>query len=451
MRLKSVAKITGSLFDLNRVYSLASDPCNILFVSDRTLAILAEFALHEVNWYGRYFVDYPSSNLALVLDQTDDAGAQVDEIARGFSLEVSGENVEIATAIHDLAQAIRDASCCDGIGGSGTGSTGSDDTGQDTGNDNGVDLPENIVNQADYEAYRSYKCRVANKIVDQARLDAAAAEVGNWAAMVSTSLSVLVTTLAALFFSPIPGARLTILAGVIILYTGSLSAAFSKLKDAITNNYNDLVCSLFDSGSVAAAESAFQAGLEAAIDGETTGEEAWFLKQVAWIFLSPDNLNQLFDDTSGIDYPTGAFDCSTCNPPGLEIYFQEHATAGPMGSGSLIADGTSRMLSSVDIGGGTHKITFGMYEAPGNTLSYGSNCNALPVGVSGATFKFVNDAPLGGGVFNAFISQCDGTPFSIIHPSGDLPVGDYGQVTYVDLTFDSPFAATVTLDNIVVT
>ncbi len=56
--IKQISRATGALFDVDGLQLLDDSNCNLLLVSDRTLYLLQQFALNEVNWLARYVEEY---------------------------------------------------------------------------------------------------------------------------------------------------------------------------------------------------------------------------------------------------------------------------------------------------------------------------------------------------------------------------------------------------------
>jgi len=88
MILRDSARILGATWDLTELSDLSDSPDQVLFVSERTLNILANLAQNEVGFYGKYIGETLNGGLVRVIDDDDSEAEDVDRIAQNFGLEV---------------------------------------------------------------------------------------------------------------------------------------------------------------------------------------------------------------------------------------------------------------------------------------------------------------------------------------------------------------------------
>lgn len=212
-----------------------------------------------------------------------------------------------------IANAIRDKACCGSSAGScGPGSAGAGGTVETASAelDNGEgEYPEGFDSYAEYQ---TYKCDVATYIVNSLLTDVQSMQSINFAGLVVASAA---PALAALLIDPIPGDEIVVIAGILITAAiGIAGGILGEMEDAINNNSDDLICSLYTASDVSAAETALEAQLASAIDGETADAVVrWEAKQVFNHMVTANMLNKLFTKDGTRTYPTG--DCGNCNLP----------------------------------------------------------------------------------------------------------------------------------------
>jgi hypothetical protein len=106
MTIKDSARVSGSLMDVTRLSDISEDECHILFVSARTLYVLANYAENEVNWYGRYYKASYQGGLIDTVEPDDTEALLVDEVARNFRLEVISLNCDLLPVLEAIASSI---------------------------------------------------------------------------------------------------------------------------------------------------------------------------------------------------------------------------------------------------------------------------------------------------------------------------------------------------------
>lgn len=450
-RLVNPSRVNGSIHQLSTLQTLNEDKCNVLFVSDQVMYLLANYAAKDVAFYGRYSTDYVNDEQAFVVDTDDPETTFIDRLVEDFQLQTRGDDLEIANAINNVAQAIlAQVQCCDGPTTTGTGGASGQETTASDGVDNGV-TPPGTTTFPTYSEYELYKCNVANYIVDDADATANAFQTIAWNSILALPVAEIIVILAATIVSPVPGDEIVALVSILALWGGAFTPVFDNLEDAIDNHRQNLVCSLFNAPDVATAKADFRDALDAAIDAESTpgGLLNTVTKGVSRIFVTTNGLNKLFTEDDSRVYPTGTIDCALCAAPVVSIKFQLSPTGMiDMGSGDLSANNLVRSLDSVFVPeNGLHYCNFGIYETP-STLSYSSNCSALPPGVAGTTkenFDFTIHS--GPGVSQSFGKVCNNTVHGNVWGPSFPPFNVLQNITWVENIGSAPFSISVTLNN----
>lgn len=104
--LIDVSRVKGSIHDLERIMALEADDCNLLFVSSRTLAILADLCL-DAGFPTRYAATWLVGGQQFIPAGTDDELDAVAALQNRFGLEVAFMNCdELLNAIRSIASAI---------------------------------------------------------------------------------------------------------------------------------------------------------------------------------------------------------------------------------------------------------------------------------------------------------------------------------------------------------
>jgi hypothetical protein len=106
MKTKKYNRTLGALHDLSAILAYPDDDCNVLLVSSRTLAILHNYAINEVNWYARYYVDRLPGGYVTVPDKLDIEALDIDELARNYRLEVQDMSCDLTAALSAITSSI---------------------------------------------------------------------------------------------------------------------------------------------------------------------------------------------------------------------------------------------------------------------------------------------------------------------------------------------------------
>ena len=162
--IKQIARATGALFDVAGLQLLDDSNCNVLLVSDRTLYLLQQFALNEVNWLARYVEEYLPPGFYVPVDELSPDADFCKNVARLYRLEVNDLSCDIVAALEamnvnlaDMALSAASSAAFDSTGG-GTGAPPPLDT---------SDVPIGEGQQFEtQEEYFAAKCIAANALFD---------------------------------------------------------------------------------------------------------------------------------------------------------------------------------------------------------------------------------------------------------------------------------------------
>lgn len=427
MSIRQEAHIKGSVHDVARLAALSGDDCHVLFVSSRTLYLLANYATGEVDYLARYAKDIYDGGLIDTVDPGDIEETLVREIANNFGLEVIPVCDDLIPAIEQIsiqlglingsiqAVGVLDG-CCVPVG------SNPEEEAPDLGDPQIDDPPEGFV---DWPTYYTYKCRAANKIVDDwistlsnlATLSGAVAAIGALAlgAFFSTSLlSGILVGLMIIGFSAFTAAALIIGALVLIVLGGvGLLAYFADLGQGVSDEKQDLICQLFDAQSPSEAKTivtSFTLAQAALIAYDPGDDDALFQAQLAVIIdalFNPAVTNKLFELDEEIDTYVGDVDCNDCTGPNWPECYFETAEAAPFGvivygspddppptlHGVDFVAGTNGWCTSVVRGGGTYQqLVFKVQNPVYGHPEWGNGANDVFWTTTRASFTIQNTA-----------------------------------------------------------
>ena len=88
MTTRDASRVVGSIQDVDHLASLSDSPVNVLIVSDRSLYLMQNFGLTEVQNYHVYAKEFLPGGLFSSVGDEDIEAEEVDEIARNYNLEV---------------------------------------------------------------------------------------------------------------------------------------------------------------------------------------------------------------------------------------------------------------------------------------------------------------------------------------------------------------------------
>jgi len=343
---------------------------------------------------------------------------------------------EITSAILSVRDAILTQSCCTPIGEPDTTETGSSE-----------ETPPPAIGGIVFEDHTTidYKCGVANVIVEtllSSFTALSAYPIDTWVGYGLVLAVGIATTVLAAIATPVIALIIGV-AGAIVAFAVKMITSewdIDNVVTVLTDSGQDLVCALYESEDTSEARGSFILACE---DGGMTAVEA----EIVSLLLTNGVLANLFwttpEMTTYLDSYTPPYDCNcgaTC-----ALSFLQHATAGSMGSGSLLADGNPRTLTAVqNPDNGWYYIIF---QVGPPTTSYGYNTCALVdpdcYGVSDYYIVTVNSATE---TITANASECDaGTPGITLSGGSTTPLGPI-NVSYIEIyNTTTPFTASVTI------
>lgn len=167
------------------------------------------------------------------------------------------------------------------------------------------DPPDGFDTWADYE---EYKCAIATWIVEGLEVDLA------WAETIDI-VALTVTGLAAALLIPVPFSRVA----AILAFFAALSAqgvfltGIQSAQAAVAANFDELVCSLYQSADAEGAKANWAAETSDAVDGETGAFWAGIVKEMlkTWVGYAP--INYLFEENIPLRNTIAPGDCSSCD------------------------------------------------------------------------------------------------------------------------------------------
>ncbi len=332
--------------DVTHLQSLADDDCHVLFVSSRTLYLLANYATSEVNFLGRYAESFTDDGYYQPVLPGAALEIVKNNIANRFSVEVIPVCEELVTAIGDIVAQLglintnigeikielggiegtinnttQLSGCCTPYG------PALPPTAPDLEDEITGDPPEDW---ATWALYYTYKCKAANRIADEwiattaglGTLSGAAGAIGAIALALFLNTSLMggiLVGLMALGFSAVSAAALVIAALIAIVIGGTgLLAYFVTLSAEMETNKQSLVCGLYQAQSPAAAKTVlvdFTTDIAADLTYDPGDDDALFqaqLENVADALFNEEVTNTLFEEDAESDTYVGDIDCADC-------------------------------------------------------------------------------------------------------------------------------------------
>lgn len=270
----------GAIHDLAKLAEISSDRCRILCVSDRTLYLLANLASVDISFFARFAVEL-TENGYYPLERVDPEYALYEQVKTAFQLEVLDMSCNIETGLLAIADAI--ASQGGGGGGCADYSSpvlnciadlpndellGPDDSTQ--GNPGADPPPEGF---ATWEEYFDYKCKAAAFIWDLERKHMVNLRNFEGAALVASIVGPSVAGLLGVLPAAMTPAGFAVFVASVVAI-GVVAAAswfyMDEMIDYWDANREDIICSLYSSGSSPQAVSALAGALEDAIQAIVT-------------------------------------------------------------------------------------------------------------------------------------------------------------------------------------
>jgi len=346
MALRQRSRIAGAVQDVARLQELPGDDCNVLFVSSRTLYLLANLAQKEVGWLGRYVVEFLDGGWVETVEEDTVEAEFVGTVANNFGLEVIPMTCDLVGAINaqtamlaSLVSAVRDLVGA-GAGGCGGGCGTVIDPEELNDGFPPIGEGERWPTQG---AYNDAKCNVAHAIVDTLTAQIDVLDDYNvddlFAGGVALATAMIATLLAAGPVGWAAAAVVGVVAGIVNLIVGAGALNLGDLEESLTNDRNLLICMLYNAPSSDIVKDSIM---------EYFGTTPATLLELGLInlLLPTYLLNQLFDPTEeAATYQSeNPFDCSACAP-------LDGAWEIVVGTG-VILYGEDFIITSADIGGG---------------------------------------------------------------------------------------------------
>lgn len=440
MPLLRVSGTKGSIQDIVRLQALSDEPCNVLLVSDRTLYLLANFALNEVGWITRYY-DYITGVFYNYPLESSPDGELVQDIANRFNLEVTpmGTLDGVIEAINNVAGAILSSACGCPVG-------EAPDTGEGV---QGGSVPGDIgsVSFGEPSAITDRKCVAANWIFDNYTTVITTLDDNNIDDMTEASIAIVITVVAAALGAALGGPFGALLGVVAGAYLGIASAVLvdgvdlNNLKAALAANQEDLVCALYTASTSTGAKTAFLDVLTTA--GQSVPNVA-LMNAMLWNSI----LNILFFSANTgteaeLSTYVGTIDCADC-VGSCELTYQLTIGGLPRGSGDLTIDGNPRTLTAAfEPASGFWYIAVNVGSI-GNS-NYATNCDNMPaacVDTADEAFEveWTSASP-------DIVDSNWGLCINGVHSAGELAESTPTDVSWFELIGTASFTADITFSD----
>lgn len=349
MGKRRIERSAGFVHDIAKVSSLTDEQLNLRLLSDRSLYILQNLSELDVTFISRYGEILGGGFYNPVQSGTSEAGeveTAIDIIRRDLNdMSIEDTLACVCDSLKDISAGITAA-----LGASESCEVGTDV--ETTDGQEGGPLPD-PVNGLDYSAADPIvdrKCLAANYIhqsivavISDLKLKRADQYLVSGLAFVlqltSTILvGAILTGPFALLIAAVAGAMVGL---AVLLLKASFSLAL--LETALLSDEAGAICALFEATTADGARTNYTTHL--------LGEGATSAEIAAIEYFLPNNiLNLLFfawgDSEAAISAVTPTHDCSTCSVGGCQWKFSTEFPGVPTGSGSLLKDGGSRVLTA---------------------------------------------------------------------------------------------------------
>lgn len=231
----------------------------------------------------------------------------------------------------------------------------------------------------DWSEYHAYKCRAANKIVDDlistcSNLSSIPGVVSGMgagllylvisAAFFASGPTAIATGLIALGLASAAGVAIAITALVLIILAGIGGLAyFTSLASALSDAKSDIVCALYDAQSVEEARGI----LLTAVDDAITGIEGITeflsdkINSVISALLGTAVFNTLFEPNESVADYVGTINCNSCNA--CELTFPDASWGSS--DAPLLTDGELRTITPAIIASGGFAGQYVLYFTGG--------------------------------------------------------------------------------------
>jgi hypothetical protein len=307
------------------------------------------------------------------------------------------------------------------------------------------EVPPGFPEGYTYNDYLAYKCRAANRIVDDligtcvnmSSLGGALGVISGAAlyAFINTSLlSGVLVGVMAIGFSAATAAAIIIATMVAIVAEGVGGFLyFSNLATALDGQHDDLVCLLFTALSVEAARSDFEAAIDDAITGLGIGETiSDQLNTIVLTLCGYAVYNYLWTYDAEIAEYVGTSDCQACEAGECSIDY----VAVSEGFGDIVSDSTEygvrTLVINSELSTGAHRIWLSVDQEIYPGCYYRITAAEKSAG-DGSVVAQTSLYPSGYNVFA--IGDLVGVSAIFIQFLNDTTPGNSFQVT---ISFDSP-------------
>lgn len=253
-------------------------------------------------------------------EETGDVTETIEIVRETFDYNFKNYGVimactdDIANALLEIANALREQStnsCCGGIGGTngGSGGAGMEPT-----------TPSETVDDEDshegpppdgydsWEEFDELKCNWATYVVNQMIVDVATMSVVTIGTSSATGLATILVTL---LVTPVGWVILLEIA--VIMIAATLEAGFySWITSNLEDNFNDYVCALVEGTTVDGSISSFVDTANTLIDDDTNFNSltGYWAKQILKGLASIDSINRLYE-RQPFEPPSAECDCET--------------------------------------------------------------------------------------------------------------------------------------------
>lgn len=425
--LRDARSVSGSVHDIEALRALQSSDCNALFVSSRTLYLLANLAQLDINFKSRFASEFLPGGQYIVVDPAGSDGDLVDEIINNFRLEVYDMGCDLTAALNALTTAIS-------LGGaSGCGCTIGGGLDNEEGEEGGtVPSPVGDITYGPPDGgIANRQCKVANSIYFTYLDLFTELDNQNVDQMGIIGLSIAVATVAAIIglvtFGPI-GAAMAAVAGLIAAFSAQLIGVTVNLGDIVTeltSAEDDLICALFYATDAGEARTNW----ESVVSGLTlTAPEQLLINML----LTNSTLNVLWFSTDTSEAFYGSY-----TPPNACLCPDEcewEFSSGITGTGNLDRDGAERVLTS-HLDGGVHRVHIEITE-PAPCLT--TNFQITDISSTG---------DFTGGSKNAKCRDSAGDDQSVYDNADPLPTGTFEASRVIFSSGVGAFTVTLTLED----
>jgi len=295
----------GSMHDIRVLEGLNDSRCHILCVSDRTLYLLHNYAALDSTFRRRYYVSKTDSGYVIVDEANPDDYALYESVVNQYQLEVLDMTCDIQTGLEAIAAALEklDININCGGGGGGSGSSVVVNCIQNLPNEDmlpppdqthgipGIDDPPEGFST--WEEYFTYKCKAAYFIWDLERKHMVALRTFDLVTLTSAIVAPVIAGLAGILPAAMTPAGFVVFVASVLAIGITAGASWWYMDEMIEwwdDEKDEIICSLYQSGTSVQAVSALSNALEDAIQAI-----------VSWGILEPvaDKIAELLSTAFG--------------------------------------------------------------------------------------------------------------------------------------------------------